>query len=414
LIHNRFVKVPAVKKSLTLIAALYFVLSQAALPGFAATTQPEAGTRAGWSQPQTGTLAKENSEAKTVPASLAIRTPSTIPTLDFLAAAGTLSAPSAGAETQTVTAPGTPEVVPPPGVTPPPETVSTRTLTLGGTKAPGQSLWISSNGGRSYTMFVAENTEATWSAAVDLVNGANDFRIVAVNESLNTSDEVNVPTITYSYTVAAPTVTTPPETVSDHPWIVLSGTKAAGESIRISSNGGRFYTQIVPKTTATTWSTPVNLTSGINHFTVLAKDRAGHPSAVVPVPPITYAMTAPAVTTPPETVTTRTVTLSGSKAFGASLWISSDGGLSYTPLVTNDIFTAWSARVDLVRGDNYFTVRAEDLAGNPSAPVNIPAIRCAAVTPAPGNQEIMFLQGAALVPAGTDKNMWQSPLGGQT
>ncbi|MFH1208145.1 MAG: hypothetical protein V1673_01125, partial [Candidatus Omnitrophota bacterium] len=204
-------KILAAKKGLVLIAALSFVLSQAALPGFAATTQLAAGIRAEWSQPQTGTLAQKNSVAETVPAPPAVRIPPAI--LDFLAT-GALSAPSAGAETQTVTPPGTPEVVPPPGVAPPPETVSTRTLTLGGTKAPGQSLWISPNGDRSYTLFVAENTETSWSAAVDLVNGANDFRIVAADEALNPSAEVNVPTITYSYTVPAPTVTPPPLTVS--------------------------------------------------------------------------------------------------------------------------------------------------------------------------------------------------------
>ncbi len=411
MIHDRFEKVSAAKKGFLGIAALYFVLSQAALPGFAATTQPEAGIQAGSNQPQTDALAQKNSAAEKAPAPGTIRLPPAI--LDFLAT-GALSAPSADAETQTRTAPGTPEVVPPPGVTPPPETVSTRTITLGGTKAPGQSLWISSNGGRSYTMCVAENTETAWSASVNLVDGANDFRIVAVDEFLNPSTEVNVPTITYSYTVATPTVTPPPLSVSDRPWLMLSGTKAAGESIRVSSNGGRSYTQLVPKTTATTWSAWVKLANGANDFMVLAKDRAGHPSAVVTLPPITYAMSAPAVTPPPATVTARTVTLSGSKVIGASIWISSDGGLSYTPLVINDIFTAWSAPVDLVRGDNHFTVLAEDLAGNASAPVDIPAIRCTSVMPAPGSHEILFLQGPTLIPAGTDRNMWQSPLGGQT
>ena len=411
MIHDRFEKVFAVKKGLILTAGVYFVLSQAALPGFAATTQPETGTRAGWSQPQTGALAQKNSGAETAPAPDAIRIPPAI--LDFLAT-GALSTPSAGTDTQTLTASETPEFVPPPGVTPPPETVSTRTITLGGTKATGQSLWISSNSGRSYTMCVAENTETTWSASVNLVDGTNDFRIVAVNADLKTSTEVNVPAITYSHTVTAPTVEPPPETVSDRPWLMLNGTKAAGESIRVSSNGDRSYTQLVPKTPVTTWSAWVKLVNGVNYFTIFAKDKAGHPSAVVTVPPITYAMTAPAVTPPPAAVPVRTVLLRGSKAIGASIWISSDGGLSYTPLVTNDISAAWSARVDLVRGDNHFTVLAEDTAGNASAPVSVPVIRCTAVTPAPGSQEIMFLQGPTLVPAGTDKNMWQSPLGGQT
>ncbi|MFH1800125.1 MAG: hypothetical protein ABH891_04670 [Candidatus Omnitrophota bacterium] len=410
MIHDRFKKVLVAKKSLLLTAALSFVLSQAVLPGFAVTTQPETGIQAGWDQPQTDTLAQKNSVAETAPVPPAIRIPPAI--LDFLAT-GALSAPSAGAETQTLKAPETPEFVPPPDVAPPPGTVSMSTLTLGGTKAPGQSLWISSNGGRSYTLFVAESTETPWSASVDLVDGTNDFRIVAADETLNPSAEVIVPTITYSYTVPAPTVT-PPGTVSNHPWIVLNGTKAAEESIRISSNGGRFYTQLVPKTTATTWSAPVKLVSGTNHFTILAQDRAGHPSAVVTIPPITYMMTAPLVTPPLATVTTRTVTLSGSKAPGASIWISSDGGLSYTPLVTNDSSVTWSVLVGLVRGDNHFTVLAEDLAGNSSAPVSVPVIRCISATPPPGSQEILFLQGPMLVPAGTDQNMWQSPLGGQT
>ncbi len=386
-----FLKILGTRKGLTLIAIVCFLLSQAVPTGFAATTTPAIGIQAELNQPQPSTLAQKNFLAETASEPSTMRTPSTIPVLDFLAA-GTLSASSGEAETQILTTPETPEFVPPPGVTPPPETVSVRMLTLGGTKASGQSLWISSNGGESYSLFVAENTETTWSASVNLANGANDFRIVAANAVLNTSAEVNVPTVTHSYTVAAPTVTTP-LTMSNDPWIELSGTKAAGDSIRVSSNGGRSYTQLVPKNTATTWSATVKLASGANHFTVLAKDKTGNLSAGVAVPPITYAMTAPTVMPPPSTVPAHTVTLSGSKAPGTSLWISADSGRSYTQLVANDSSTTWSALVSLARGDNHFTVLEEDSVGNPSAPVSIPIIRCTAVTPALGNPMTVFIQG---------------------
>ena len=392
LLNGELVKLLNSKKSLALIAVAYFVLSQTVPPGFAATAQLAVGIQAELNQPQPDSRAQKFSLEETTPAAPEIRTPSTIPILDFLAA-GTLSAPSADAKTQTPTPLETPEVVSPPSVTLPPETVSIRTLTIGGTKAPGQSLWISSNGGKSFTLFVEENTETTWSASVPLVNGANDFRLVAANALLYTSAEVNVPTITYSYTMPTPTVTPPPLAVSDDPWILLSGTKAAGQSIRISSNGGRFYTQLVPKSTATTWSAWVKLAKGANYFTVLAKDAVGNSSAVVTVPPITYAMTVPAVTPPPATVVTHTVTLSGSKAPGAGIWISSDSGQSYTQLVTNDSSTTWAVLVDLGRGDNRFMVFAEDAAGNSSDLVNIPVIRCTSVTPAPGSQETMCIQG---------------------
>jgi len=391
LINDRLTKVSATKKSLLLITVVYFVLSQTVPPGFATTTQPAVGLQAELNRPQTGTLAQKNSVAETALELPAIRTPSTIPVLDFLAI-GTLSAPSADTATQPLTAHETPEVVPPPVVTPPPETVTMRTLTLGGTKAPGQSLWISSNGGESYTLFVTENAETTWSASVNLANKTNDFRLVAANAVLKTSTEVKVPTITCSYTVPTPTVTPPPRTVLDDPWIVLSGMKSAGESIWVSFNGGR-YTRLVPQNTATTWFTCVMVANGTNHFTVLAQNKIGYPSAVVTVPPITYAITAPEVTPPPATVDTHTVTLSGSKTPGAGIWISSDGGRSYTQLLPNDNSTTWAALADLVRGDNHFTVLAEDAAGNASNPVTVPIIRCTSATPAP--RDHVFIQGPA-------------------
>ena len=393
LINNLFVKVPAVKKIFMRITVACFFLAQAVPPGFAATPQPTADIQAEMNQPQTGTLTQKNSVAETAAAPLATQIPVT--SLDFLAA-GTLSTSSPDAGTKTLTASETPEVVIP-SVAPPPETVSTRTITLGGTKGSGQSLWISSNDG-PYTRVVAENNETTWSASVNLVNGANDLRIVAADVALNMSAEVIVPTVTYSYTVVAPTVMPPPLTVSDVPWTVLNGVKATGESIWISSNSGRSYTPLTPKDTATTWSASVKLVNGINLFSVIAKDTAANPSAAVTVPSITYTVTAPTVTPPPATVPTHSVTLSGRKVPGESIWISSDGGRSYTQLVASNTSTDWSALVDLVRGDNHFTVLAEDVASNTSAPVTVSLITCTAVTPMPGSQTLTLLQGPTLVP----------------
>ena len=85
LLNGELVKLLNSKKSLALITVAYFVLSQTVPPGFATTTQPAVGLQAELNRPQTGTLAQKNSVAETALELPAIRTPSTIPVLDFLA-----------------------------------------------------------------------------------------------------------------------------------------------------------------------------------------------------------------------------------------------------------------------------------------------------------------------------------------
>ena len=319
-----------------------------------------------------------------------------------------LAKDTASRQSAAVTVPTITYTVTAPAVTPPPATTGAKSIILSGTKASGDSIWISSNGGKSsYTQLVANNNSTTWSATVSLVNGANNFTILAADVAYNSSAVVVVPTITYaSAPVAAPGVTPPSTTVSNNPVTLLSGTKTAGESLWISSDSGKTYTQLVANNNSTTWSASVSLVSGANNFMILAKDTASRQSAAVTVPTITYTVTVPTVTLPPATISTDSVTLSGTKALGGSVWISSDSGKTYTQLVANNTSTAWFASVSLVTGANNFTIIAKDTASNQSATVIIPTITSTyiATTPVPGSQVMGSMQGTTLVITGTNSS----------
>ena len=79
-----FLKILGTRKGLTLIAIVCFLLSQAVPTGFAATTTPAIGIQAELNQPQPSTLAQKNFLAETASEPSTMRTPSTIPVLDFL------------------------------------------------------------------------------------------------------------------------------------------------------------------------------------------------------------------------------------------------------------------------------------------------------------------------------------------
>lgn len=116
----------------------------------------------------------------------------------------------------------------------------------------------------------------------------------------------------------------------------------------------------------------VPLTDGLNTLEAIATDPAGNSSAasvqvfvrppINPPPMPTVGTIGPPL---PRVTTESTVTLSGTKASGTSVWINS---VEQVPL---DGATEWTAVVSLTEGDNIFLIIAKHADGGASAAVHV-------------------------------------------
>lgn len=139
----------------------------------------------------------------------------------------------------------------------------------------------------------------------------------------------------------------------------ITGTKPTDTSIHLADG-----TEIVARSSDTTWSYDVTLTVGTNIIEVYAEDAAGLPSGTVQAE-ILYDITPPA-TPGVNSVTSPTATaaqvISGTKEAGSAIY--RVGGA--TPLVAADASTTWSYTQNLNEGVNTIALVAEDAAGNRS------------------------------------------------
>lgn len=153
--------------------------------------------------------------------------------------------------------------------------------------------------------------------------------------------------------------------------INVSGTASDNDQLTTVSVNGVAATLSAGQFTAS-----VPLVSGLNTLTATARDRAGTEitksvRVFVPQPTSFPAMpTVGTIGTPPPAVTTQSsVTIGGTKAAGASIWI--NGQQVYTA----DDGTSWTATITLVEGDNRLAIVAKDANGVSSAAATVNIIK---------------------------------------
>ena len=113
----------------------------------------------------------------------------------------------------------------------------------------------------------------------------------------------------------------------------------------------------------------VRLFEGPNEITVTATDLAGNVAHhAITVWLDTQPPARPTVVIPPPVTSQSIITLTGTKTPGTSLWIN---GVEVVPI--NDA-TTWSATVQLVEGDNVFSIVAKDAVDQPSTAATITVV----------------------------------------
>jgi gliding motility-associated-like protein len=254
---------------------------------------------------------------------------------------------------------------------------------------------------------VADNTTSlgsatvssnSWSFSVNLTaDSENNIVVQAVDGVGNTSNDVDVPTVTEDSTNPLnPVVSTPASTVTvNSGGQTISGSHAEnGVVIRAFADANNDGTadNTTPLGSATvssgTWSFSVSLTAdAANNFVVQAIDGAGNTSNDVDVPTITEDSTNPAnpvVTTPASAirVNAATQTIGGTHTENgvtvhAYADANNDGTAdNSTSLGSGTVSSnAWSFSISLTADSaNNFVVKAIDDAGNSSSDVDVPTI----------------------------------------
>lgn len=233
----------------------------------------------------------------------------------------------------------------PPTVNPVTSPVHDPAYTFTGAKRANTSLWV--NGVRRVSM----DDRTTWSYAVTLAPGDNVFEFF-VKDGAEKSSTKTASTVAYHPTPSVPVVTAPVGPFNN-PSYAFTGTKAAATSVWM--NGA----EVVAAGSATSWNHTTPLVIGTNRFEFYAKNEYGLESARV-TKTIDYSVPVPIISPVTSPVSSRTLTLTGTKRANTSVRVN---GAEASGTFAG---TAWNIRVTLTEGDNRFSAVAADAAGQGS------------------------------------------------
>ncbi len=254
-----------------------------------------------------------------------------------------------------------------PAITTPPATVNTPSITIDGTAEAGSTVELF-RGVTSVDTVTADS--GSFSFTVTLTDGENSFTATA-SDGPNTSAASPAIVITLdTIPPEAPEITTSPATVNT-PSFTIEGTAEAGTTVALLK-GATSTGDTVAADGDGNFSFTVTLTKGANSFTVTASDGPNTSASSSPVL-ITLDTTAPAVpaiTTPPATVNTPSITIDGTAEAGTTVELLK-GGTSTGDTVAADGDGNFSFTVTLTDGENSFTATASD---GPNTSAASPAI----------------------------------------
>ena len=241
------------------------------------------------------------------------------------------------------------------------QTVKTVLFTLEGTVEAGSTVDVLKAGASASSEAIATGT--TWSLAVTLTEGANEF---TATDGTNTSAPSNAVTITLDTiapTVAFSTQAQPVNTAS----FTLEGTVEAGSTVELASSSNAIFRFVAVMNGA--WSNAVVLQNeGANEFTARATDAAGNTaSATATIMLDTIEPMPPVITTPATAITlvnTASFTLEGTADTDITTVELFNGSAPLGDVAVTD--GAWTKAVTLNEGANVFTATATDAVGNPS------------------------------------------------
>lgn len=159
---------------------------------------------------------------------------------------------------------------------------------------------------------------------------------------------------------AVPTVVALPS-VTNQPTVALFGDKSVNTAVAVNN------VEVVAFDCSATWSAELSLSEGVNvlDFTSINRTGAQSASASVGITLDTAKPAPPAVTVCSASTSASPCTLSGTKAAAEAVWINDR-------LAVGPGGTGWSYQASLLAaGDNTFSVRIQDAAGNRSDPTDV-------------------------------------------
>ena len=260
------------------------------------------------------------------------------------------------------------------------------TPTISGTGTAGDTVRLSLPGGSALTTTVAANGSWSVTPTTVLVAGANALSAIAIDPAGNPSAAA---VLTVTVDTAAPSAPAAQLAASSDSGVVgdgrtndttptISGTGAAGDTIRVTLPGGTVLTTTVAANG--TWSvTPTAaLASGANVLAATATDAAGNVSAATALT-VTIVTTGPAAPAaqlaatsdsgaPGDSLTNDTTpTISGTGAAGDTIRVTLPGGTVLTTTVASNGTWSVTPASALASGANLLSATATDSAGNVSA-----------------------------------------------
>lgn len=141
-----------------------------------------------------------------------------------------------------------------------PEVTTASSLTIGGTKTAGTSIWINGQ------QVVALNGDTTWSTTVNLVEGDNELHIVAKNAGGTPSAETIINIIVDNL---PPVITSTPPAKTNLTPFTLTGTVDDSKTV-VTVNG------VTASRTKRDFSASVSLAMGSNTLTIVATSPNGY------------------------------------------------------------------------------------------------------------------------------------------
>jgi len=237
---------------------------------------------------------------------------------------------------------------------------TTNQITVEGTASDNTGVaWVKVNGVQAQT----SNGYATWSCAINLVEGTNQITVAVQDDQGNTNNQAVVLNVSCDSLAPSAVVTSPGDgdTVTTTE-VTVRGTASDASAITyVKVNGVAAQTS----DGFANWSATVNLAEGPGQITVSTQDEHGNTNNQAVILNVTVDSLAPTVVVTSPTdgqVKTSDVLIINGTASDAStiVAVKVNGVLTQT----SDGFANWNTFVTLQEGDNQIVVSAEDEHGN--------------------------------------------------
>ncbi|MQP68664.1 hypothetical protein GE253_25505, partial [Niveispirillum sp. SYP-B3756] len=267
--------------------------------------------------------------------------------------------------------------------------------TLSANVASGETVYVSLDGGTNWTAATTTVGQNSWSLAGQTLTGSSTLKVKVTDTAGNDSTvysqayvlDTTAPTTTIA--TAAFSADTAANGGTNTDWITktaaqtvsgtLSANVSAGETVYVSLDNGSTWTAATTTVGQNSWSLSGQTLTGSSVMKVKVTDTAGNDGTVysqayvldtlAPTTTIATAAFSADTRTAGDFITktaaqTVSGTLSTSLSSGETVYVSLDGGTTWTAATASVGQSAWSLAGQTLTGSNTLKVKVADIAGN--------------------------------------------------